>query len=345
MNGWIALSRKLLDWQWHDEPKMVALWVHILLRACQETTKYRGITTLRGQLATTYKSLAAAVGLSHKEVRLCVQRLKDEESITVGYIKGTCIVISVCNYNQYQASPKATQRHNTRADHATPPTPKQSATYEPSKDTQGQTEGRPKVSQKALKGQTEGISKGTKRADLTNCDSINYAKNSQTSGNTLGMTEGTEKALKGLQKGLLYNNKTINNNTVVVDDARESPSQPPIQSPTPSQPPSIKAMDANLYLYEIMNSPTYSPIVLIRSHMTPETVQQFLPEFVAQCQMQEKTWRDLRDLTEHFSFWLAKKATIPKPPTPTDRADQEQARHQEVVTSALNLMLSSNRDD
>ena len=39
MNGWIALSRKLLDWQWHDEPKMVALWVHILLRASHETTK------------------------------------------------------------------------------------------------------------------------------------------------------------------------------------------------------------------------------------------------------------------------------------------------------------------
>ena len=79
--------------------------------------------------------------------------------------------------------------------------------------------------------------------------------------------------------------------------------------------------------------------------MTPETVQQFLPEFVAQCQMQEKTWPDLQDLTEHFSFWLAKKATIPKPPTPETRADQEQARHQEVVTSALNLMLSSTRDD
>lgn len=339
MNGWIALSRKLLDWQWHDEPKMVALWVHILLRACQETTKYRGITTLRGQLATTYKSLAAAVGLSHKEVRLCVQRLKDEESITVGYIKGTCIVISVCNYNQYQASRKATQRHNTRADHATPLTPKQSATYEPSKDTQGQTEGRPKVSQKALKGQTEGISKGTKRADLTNCVSINYAKNSQTSGNTLGMTEGTEKALKGLQKGLLYNNKTINNNTVVVVDARES------QGETPSEGTTIKAKDANLYLYEIMNSPTYSPIVLMRSHMTPETVQQFLPEFVAQCQVRDETWKDIRALTEHFANWLAKKATIPKPPTPETRADQEQARHQEVVTSALNLMLSSTRDD
>lgn len=342
MNGWIALSRKLLDWQWHDEPKMVALWVHILLRACQETTKYRGITTLRGQLATTYKSLAAAVGLSHKEVRLCVQRLKDEESITVGYIKGTCIVISVCNYNQYQASSKATQRHNTRADHATPPTPKQSATYEPSKDTQGQTEGRPKVSQKALKGQTEGISKGTKRADLTNCDTINYAKNSQTSGNTLGMTEGTEKDIKGLQKGLLYNNKTINNNTT-------SSSSPACESESPSEPMRIKAMEANQYLYEIMCSQVYAPMVLMRSKMTPENVQQYLPEFVAQCQVQEKTWRDIRDLTEHFANWLQKKqcylSQSPKPPTPEARADQEQARHQEVVTSALNLMLSSTRDD
>ena len=94
-----------------------------------------------------------------------------------------------------------------------------------------------------------------------------------------------------------------------------------------------------------MNSPTYSPIVLMRSHMTPETVQQFLPEFVAQCQVRDETWKDIRALTEHFANWLAKKATIPKPPTPETRADQEQARHQEVVTSALNLMLSSTRDD
>ena len=115
MNGWIALSRKLLTWQWHDEPKMVALWVHILLRACHEEIKYHGLTLQRGQFATSIRALGAYVGLSSKEVRLGLRRLLEEESIRMASAKGSCTVISVINYDTYQIEAKETPKGNKRA--------------------------------------------------------------------------------------------------------------------------------------------------------------------------------------------------------------------------------------
>ena len=32
-NGWIKIHRKLLEWEWADDPNMVALWIHLLLNA------------------------------------------------------------------------------------------------------------------------------------------------------------------------------------------------------------------------------------------------------------------------------------------------------------------------
>ena len=174
MNGWIALSRKLLDWQWHDEPKMVALWVHILLRASHETTKYRGITTQRGQLATTYRFLAATVGLSLKEIRICIKKLQEEQSITLQGVKGVGIIITVNNYDQYQTT-TTTKTANQRAHQSATPKPSKSDDCEQFNDNKGHTEGIKRDTERALKGNLKGHSKGIERAferaHFSNCES------------------------------------------------------------------------------------------------------------------------------------------------------------------------------
>jgi hypothetical protein len=55
-NGWIKLHRKFLKWEWSDNPKMVALFIHLLLSANHEDNKWHGITIKRGQVVIGRKS-------------------------------------------------------------------------------------------------------------------------------------------------------------------------------------------------------------------------------------------------------------------------------------------------
>lgn len=76
MDGFIKLSRTLLDWDWHDEPKTGYLYVIMLLLANHEETTWRGEKLLRGQLLTGRRQLSIASGLSEDEVRTALGHLK-----------------------------------------------------------------------------------------------------------------------------------------------------------------------------------------------------------------------------------------------------------------------------
>lgn len=341
-NGWIALSRKLLSWQWRDEPKMVALWVHILLRACHESIKYHGITIQRGQFATSTRALAVDVGLTVKEIRLYLKRLIAEDSITVIYPCRAYSIVCVTNYDQYQRFGDIaglTQRAHLNDCNSSV------------SDDNANEKGTERAHQKDVKAKLKENSKrhfkehqndtqkGTQRAHLTNCVSeppksnnvINCTQNStptateseaETDTNTTPKTEGEG-----------HNN---NNNTVVPPPhthtcARESEFSPcPLPPPTSVQagpapaapfqhplatppttvqagPAPIPASQAAAALGRVLSSEAYAAVIYLRSKMPPEEVPAYIPEFAAQCLMKQKQWRDERDLTEHFASWLQKK--------------------------------------
>lgn len=75
-DGFIKLSRSLLDWDWHDEPKTGYLYIIMLLLANHEETLWRGETLLRGQLLTGRRQLSIASGLTEDEVRTALGHLK-----------------------------------------------------------------------------------------------------------------------------------------------------------------------------------------------------------------------------------------------------------------------------
>ena len=79
--GWIKIYRSLLYWEWADVPEMVALWVRLIIRATHEDSQWHGVTISRGQLVTTTAKLAAESGLSVKQVRTCLDRLKESGQI------------------------------------------------------------------------------------------------------------------------------------------------------------------------------------------------------------------------------------------------------------------------
>ncbi len=99
--GWILLSRKLLDWQWWKKSEMVKFWCYLLLSANIEDRKWLGITIKRGQLATSVARLSEQTGLSVQTVRTCLARLQQSGEITA---KSTnkFTVITICNYCSYQ---------------------------------------------------------------------------------------------------------------------------------------------------------------------------------------------------------------------------------------------------
>jgi len=51
-NGWIKIHRKLLDWEWYDEPNTFRLFLHLLLKANHKPRNYRGVIIETGQVVT-----------------------------------------------------------------------------------------------------------------------------------------------------------------------------------------------------------------------------------------------------------------------------------------------------
>ncbi len=100
-NGWIKIHRKLLEWEWADEPNMVALWIHLLLNANLTDKKYRGKTIPRGSFKTSLNELSAETGLSKQKLRTCLERLKSTHEITQQTTHEYSI-ITICKYDTYQ---------------------------------------------------------------------------------------------------------------------------------------------------------------------------------------------------------------------------------------------------
>ena len=101
MGGWIKIYDKLLDWEWHDDPAMLSLWIHLLLLANYEDNKWHGIVIKRGQLVTSLASLNEQTGLSIQQIRTCLGRLRESEQIT-SKSTNKYTVITICNYEDYQ---------------------------------------------------------------------------------------------------------------------------------------------------------------------------------------------------------------------------------------------------
>lgn len=116
--GWVKLHRKLLEWEWYEDAHMVHLLVHLLLTATHEDRKYKGLTIKRGQLVTTIKELADALGASETSTRRRTKRLKSGGFLTIK-VAHNKTTITICNYDSYQmdkkeSGGKVAEAHNNR---------------------------------------------------------------------------------------------------------------------------------------------------------------------------------------------------------------------------------------
>lgn len=101
MEGWICLHRKMLDWEWYSDANTFRLFIHLLLLANHEEKKWKGQVIERGQLVTSISHLSEETGLTIKQVRTCLKKLRTTGEVTS---KGTnqFTLITIVKYADYQ---------------------------------------------------------------------------------------------------------------------------------------------------------------------------------------------------------------------------------------------------
>ena len=103
-SGFIQLHRQMLNWEWYDDVNVTRLFMHCLLRANHKTQKWRGITIERGTFITSLSKLSDETGLSIKQVRGALSKLKKTGELA-SHATNQNTVITVLNWDQYQEHP------------------------------------------------------------------------------------------------------------------------------------------------------------------------------------------------------------------------------------------------
>ena len=101
MSGWLKLHRAFSEWEWSDEPNMVALFIHLLLTANFEDKNWKGIPVKKGQLIAGRKKMSEATGISEQGIRTCLDRLRSTKEVTISSVSKYSI-ITITNWEKYQ---------------------------------------------------------------------------------------------------------------------------------------------------------------------------------------------------------------------------------------------------
>lgn len=98
-----------MSWEWYTDANTMRVFLHILLNANHRDKEFRGMTIRRGEWLTSYNKIATALGLSKKQVRLSIDKLKRTQEVRTrrardGALDGLLIIVE--NYTLYQSTDK-----------------------------------------------------------------------------------------------------------------------------------------------------------------------------------------------------------------------------------------------
>ena len=99
----IKIDRNILEWGWYKDVNTKAVFLHLLLTANIKPKKFMNVEIKRGELATSQKSLAEALGISVKCVRTALKHLEEGGEVAVKR-HPRFSVISIPRYDYYQAN-------------------------------------------------------------------------------------------------------------------------------------------------------------------------------------------------------------------------------------------------
>ena len=101
---WIKLDRNILQWRWYQDSNTFRVFVHLLLTANIKDNDFKTETIHRGELVGSIGNIAELLGMSYDQARTALTHLKQTNEITITR-RPKYLVISIVNYDKYQASP------------------------------------------------------------------------------------------------------------------------------------------------------------------------------------------------------------------------------------------------
>ena len=120
-NGsFIKIHRKMLDWEWYDNPNTKILFWHLLLIANWKETSWHGIKLYPGEVIRTNENLSNELNLSIQQIKASLNNLKTTHEITCRKV-GKIRVITIKNWGAYQGSNLKTNRITTQKPTASQP--------------------------------------------------------------------------------------------------------------------------------------------------------------------------------------------------------------------------------
>lgn len=81
--GFVAFPRGLTSWEWYDEPNTCRLFFHLMLTVNWEQKNWHGIVVNPGSRVASIQVLATETGLTVRNVRTSLERLKSTGYLTI----------------------------------------------------------------------------------------------------------------------------------------------------------------------------------------------------------------------------------------------------------------------
>lgn len=100
-SGYILIHRSLIDWEWYNDMNTKCLFIHCLLRANWQKVKWRDVDIERGSFVSSIDNLSKDTGLSVKQIRLSLDKLKRANNLTIKTTNKYSIV-TVVKYDDFQ---------------------------------------------------------------------------------------------------------------------------------------------------------------------------------------------------------------------------------------------------
>ena len=103
-NGdWIKLNRKILKWEWYSDNSTRSVFLHALLKANYEPSRYKGHELAIGDVVFGRKKWAEELGLSERQVRTAITHLKETGEISTIKVTNKFTILHVENWEFYQS--------------------------------------------------------------------------------------------------------------------------------------------------------------------------------------------------------------------------------------------------
>ena len=98
--GFIKLSDDLPNWAWYGDNNTLSVYIRLLIGAVWRETEYQNTTLQRGQIATTLPKIAKENGITERQARTILDRLKATGRVSVK----TTSKFSIITLNSYDCA-------------------------------------------------------------------------------------------------------------------------------------------------------------------------------------------------------------------------------------------------